>query len=102
VGQPLQQRLEDLAGAGPQPLVQRPGRVVYWFREKIGSFADYQEKTGLDQHSLFAKPKFVDEAGGDYRLAPDSPRVDLGPGGGSVGGDLLGFEGRKSIPEICE
>jgi hypothetical protein len=64
------------------------GVMVYWFREKVGGFADYQNKTGLDKHSLFAKPKFVDAAGGDYRLAPDSPGANLGPDGGPVGADM--------------
>ena len=65
------------------------GVMAYWFRDKIGSFADFQKKTGLDQHSVFAKPRFVDEASGDYRLAPDSPGIDLGPDGKPVGADCL-------------
>ena len=64
------------------------GVMVYWFRERIAEFADYQKATGLDQHSLFARPKFVNEAGGDYRLAPDSPGAKLGANGGSVGASL--------------
>jgi hypothetical protein len=70
------------------------GVMVYWFREKITSFADYQQKTGLDQHSVFARPKFVDESNGDYRLAPDSPGAGLGPDGGPVGADM-GSRGRR-------
>ncbi len=64
------------------------GVMVYWFREKIGSFADYQQKTGLDEHSLFAEPKFVDAAGGDYRLALNSPGRNLAPDGELVGADM--------------
>lgn len=64
------------------------GVMAYWFKEKLGSFADYQKKTGLDEHSLFAKPKFVDTAGDDYRLVPDSPGANLGPEGRPVGADL--------------
>lgn len=64
------------------------GVMAYWFKDKLGSFADYQKETGLDVHSLFAKPKFVDPAGGDYRLAPGSPGANLGPKGHPVGAGL--------------
>jgi hypothetical protein len=64
------------------------GVMAYWFREKLGSFTDYQKKTGLDEHSLFAKPNFVDPSAGDYRLAPDSPGADLRPNGEPVGANL--------------
>ena len=60
------------------------------FKEKINSFTQYQKKTGLDKHSLFAKPRFIDAPGGDYRLAPDSPGVTLGPGGAPTGAALKG------------
>lgn len=69
------------------------GVMAYWFREKIAGFAEYQQKTGLDRHSVFARPKFVDEAGGDYRLAPDSPGVNLGPDGGPIGADAASVDG---------
>ncbi|MHB8903072.1 MAG: hypothetical protein ACYC6Y_30290, partial [Thermoguttaceae bacterium] len=61
------------------------GVMVYWFREKIASFADYQAATGLDRHSWFAEPKFVDANGGDYRLAPGSVGADSSPEGKAVG-----------------
>ena len=64
------------------------GVMAYWFREKIGSFEDFQQKTGLDNHSLFAKPSFVDAAGGDYRLTADSPGPNLGSDRRPVGMDL--------------
>ena len=64
------------------------GVMAYWFRDKIGGFADFQEKTGLDRSSVFAKPKFVDEASGDYRLVPESPGTALGPNGTPVGANV--------------
>lgn len=33
---------------------------------------------GADQHSLHEDPLFVDLEGGDYRLSPDSPALDIG------------------------
>jgi hypothetical protein len=33
---------------------------------------------GLDQHSVIEDPQFVDRAGGDYRLKPESPALAMG------------------------
>lgn len=38
------------------------------------SLAEWRER-GLDLHSLIADPRFVDPAGGDFRLHPDSPPI---------------------------
>lgn len=65
------------------------GVMVYWFRERIAGFDDYRKTTGLDAHSRFADPKFVDAAHGDYRLAPDSPARTIRPDGGPVGAEGL-------------
>ena len=65
------------------------GVVVNWFGEKLGSFADYQSKTGLERSSQFAQPKFVAESRGDFRLAPDSPGARLGPDNIPVGIDWV-------------
>jgi hypothetical protein len=80
------------------------GVMAYWFREKIGSFAEYQKTTGLDRHSLFAKPQFVDAAGGDHRLAPDSPGANLGPEGRPAGADAAWIDAATGLhqPESDE
>jgi len=67
----------------------KQGVMAYWFREKIEAFRDYQKTTGLDTHSIFADPSFVDPADGDYRLAPDSPARKLRTDGGPVGAESL-------------
>ena len=36
------------------------------------------QNRGLDQQTRFADPRFVDRAGHDYRLQPDSPAIPLG------------------------
>ncbi len=41
------------------------------------NFEQWQAK-GLDRHSLFADPMFVDAENGDYRVSPDSPALKLG------------------------
>ena len=61
------------------------GIAAWWFRERIGEFDAYREVTGLDAHSRFAEPQFVDAEGGDFRLRPESPARTLRPGGGPVG-----------------
>jgi hypothetical protein len=61
------------------------GVMAYWFGERIEGFAEYQQTTGLDAHSTFADPKFIDPASGDYRLAPDSPARRIHPDGGPIG-----------------
>jgi hypothetical protein len=61
------------------------GVMTRFFEKKIETFADYQSTTGLDAHSVFADPKFIDAATADFRLAPDSPARTLRPDGGPVG-----------------
>ena len=70
------------------------GVMVYWFKDKIAAFADYQQATGLDGHSVFADPRFVDAETLDFRLAPDSPARQLRPDGGAVGVEALYSSGK--------
>jgi len=67
----------------------RDGVMVNWFGKKIESFEDYRNTTGLDAHSRFADPRFIDATRGDYRLAPDSPARKIRPDGGPVGAEML-------------
>ncbi len=39
---------------------------------------DEWRAVGLDEHSVFADPQFVDPANGDYRVQPDSPALAVG------------------------
>ena len=65
------------------------GVMVYWFRDRIESFADYQQETKLDAQSIFADPKFVDPEHNDFRLAADSPARKLRPDGRPIGAESL-------------
>ncbi len=65
------------------------GIACWWFRDKIATFAEYQQRTKLDAHSQFADPGFVDAAKGDYRLKPDSPARKLRADGGPVGAAMF-------------
>lgn len=70
------------------------GVMVNWFGKTIAGFDDYRKTTGLDAHSLFAEPRFVDAANGDYRLAPDSPARQIRPDGDPIGAEALWDAGR--------
>ncbi len=51
------------------------------WRWKDTDFPDFEAWTagsGVDAHSSFADPEFLDPSAGDYRLAPSSPAVDAG------------------------
>ncbi len=65
------------------------GVMAYWFTQKIATFDEYRRITGLDAHSQFADPQFLDAAGGDYRPAPNSPARTLRPDGGPVGAETF-------------
>jgi hypothetical protein len=65
------------------------GVMAYWFRQKIAGFEEYRRTTGLDAHSQFADPEFMDAAQGDYRLGPTSPARKIRPDGGPVGAEML-------------
>jgi len=71
------------------------GVMANWFGKKIADFEEYRKTTGLDAHSLFVDPKFVDAANGDYRLAPDSPARRIRPDGGPIGAEALWNAGQR-------
>ena len=63
------------------------GTIAFFLRRRLpaSDFAGYQDKTGFDAHSLFARPKFVAPATLDFRLAADSPGRTLPADGAVVG-----------------
>jgi len=75
------------------------GVMANWFGKKIDSFDDYRKTTGLDAHSLFADPKFIDAENRDYRPAPNSPVRKIRPDGGPLGADILWNAGGAGTPQ---
>ncbi|CAM4457454.1 MAG: right-handed parallel beta-helix repeat-containing protein [Paenibacillus macerans] len=49
-----------------------------WKNKEYTGFSSYQKGTGNDAHSLFADPKFVNAANGDFHLQSSSPAIDAG------------------------
>jgi hypothetical protein len=52
---------------------------------KAEEFEKYLNDFGIEKNSLMIKPKFVDPANHDYRLAPDSPGLHAASDGNAVG-----------------
>ncbi len=53
------------------------GQPVTFLSGKKYTFDEWKAR-GMDQHSVIADPMFVDPAGGDFTLKPDSPALKLG------------------------
>ncbi|WP_068501816.1 right-handed parallel beta-helix repeat-containing protein [Paenibacillus kribbensis] len=49
-----------------------------WKNKEYTGFSAYKSGTGNDAHSLFADPKFVNAANGDFHLQSSSPAIDAG------------------------
>jgi hypothetical protein len=47
--------------------------------------ARWQELTGLDQHSIWVEPMYVDPKKRDFRLQPGSPNIGAGRDGATIG-----------------
>jgi len=57
------------------------------------SLAEWQEKTGKDQHSIYKRPLYVDPFKRNWHLQPDSPNIGAGKDGSTIG--ALGVAGPK-------
>lgn len=65
--------------------------VWRWMGRNHTDFTRWRARSGIDRHSDFADPGFVDPAAHDFHLTPGSPAVDAGtfvPAGGTI--DLAG------------
>lgn len=68
----------------------------------VYSMRDWQVSSGHDTHSLFADARYVDVMQRNFHLLPDSPNIEAGEDGTSIG--ALGVqpdgEGRKEDEKI--
>jgi parallel beta-helix repeat protein len=66
-------------------------KAIVYFEQKPPPFqrfrtmAAWREFSGLDAHSIFADPLFVDSAAGDFRLEAGSPNRGAGSDGSTIG-----------------
>ena len=51
----------------------------------ITSISEWRNFSGVDRHSIFLYPKYVNPKGYDYRPAPDSPSLGAGENGTTIG-----------------
>jgi hypothetical protein len=58
-----------------------------WYPASYSGFAGYVKASGMDQHSRFADPRFVDPSKNDFHLQTDSPAIDAGTNAGSPVGE---------------
>lgn len=49
-----------------------------WGERDYQGLQSYSSATGNEAHGLYADPRFVDEDGADFSLAPNSPAIDSG------------------------
>ncbi len=53
--------------------------------DRLLSLEDWQKFSGKDKHSLFADPRWIDPAAGNWSLGPDSPNLKAGVNGQTIG-----------------
>ena len=90
--------LKVLSWCRPSSEQSKRGVGGWRFGAGPAEFRRYQEATGLDAHSLYATPRFVNPELRDYRLVPGSPGSSLASDGGPVGArDMPGIDKDQSI-----
>ena len=90
--------LNKLSEYHPSTTERAQGKKGWSYGPGAVEFERYQKETGLDRHSVFAEPLFVNPAIRDYRLRPDSPGVNLATDGGPVGArNMPGLDKDQSV-----
>jgi len=56
-----------------------------WEKLRSFSFAEWQDISGKETHSIYKRPLFVDPMENDWRLRPDSPNIGAGKDGALIG-----------------
>ena len=86
-------RLREWQGARPAhsltpnvKSLQVGSKTMVTLNEKwYHSLEEWRRRSGKDQHSIFADPKFVDPDKHDFRVRPGSPNISAGKNGATIG-----------------
>ena len=76
-------------------LIKRAKGVIGLDDRNFYGLTAWQKATGLDKHSIFAPPRWVDPRRNDWRLMPESPMRGAGENGTDIGATGYQHPGQK-------